>query len=124
MVTSRLARFSLIAFGGVCVGIGVVAVVVPGLPTTVFMIVAAWAFSKSSPRFQRWVTEHERFGPAVVAWREHGAIPAKAKILAVIAMTASLAAIVLFGAQNWILPTVVGAVMGGIGIWILTRPSV
>ncbi|MEL0022405.1 MAG: YbaN family protein, partial [Rickettsiales bacterium] len=68
---------------------GLIGIVVPGLPTTVFLLMAAWAFSRSSERFQNWLLAHPRLGPPVIAWRERGAIPARAKILAVAMMSVS-----------------------------------
>ncbi|MEK9644419.1 MAG: YbaN family protein [Alphaproteobacteria bacterium] len=86
---ARSARYALIAFGWICVAVGVIGIVVPGLPTTVFLLMAAWAFSRSSERFQNWLLAHPRLGPPVIAWRERGAIPARAKILAVAMMSVS-----------------------------------
>lgn len=123
MISSRSARIALIAFGWLCVAVGLVGVVVPGLPTTIFMIIAAWAFSRSSARFQRWLLEHPRFGPAVIAWRENGAIPPRAKLLALVTMASSLAFISFFVAHDWVLPAVVGAIMTAVAVYILTRPN-
>lgn len=122
-ITSRTGRYLMIAFGWICVGVGLVGVVVPGLPTTVFLLVAAWAFSRSSDRFQRWLIEHPRLGPPIVAWRERGAIPLKAKVLAVVMMSASLAIIVVYGAGGWVFPAVVGAVMAGAAAFVISRPN-
>lgn len=122
-MTTRSARYALIAFGWVCVATGVVGIVVPGLPTTVFLLLAAWAFSRSSERFQNWLLGHPRFGPPVVAWRDRGAIPLRAKILAVATMSASLAWIVLFVAESWEMPVTVGAVMAAAGLYVATRPN-
>ena len=123
VVSSRTARYALIAFGWLCVAIGLVGIVVPGLPTTVFILIAAWAFSRSSERFQRWLYEHPRFGPTIVAWRERGAIPLKAKVLAIVMMSVSLAWIVFYVADGWLLPFVVGTIMVGAGAYVVSRPS-
>lgn len=120
---SAPVRYFLIVFGWFNVGVGAVGVVVPGLPTTPFLLVAAWAFSKSSPRFQRWLRNHRRLGPPVRDWQDHRAIPVKAKVLAVAMMSASLAYIVFFVAKDWVLPTVVGVIMLGAGTYVVTRPS-
>ena len=123
LVSSPLARCGLMAFGWICVAIGLVAVVVPGLPTTVFMLMAAWAFSKSSERFGRWIVDHPRIGPTVAAWRESGAVPLKAKILAVSMMGGSFVWIVIFVAHGWVMPAVVGAVMAGSSVYLVSRPT-
>lgn len=122
-MNSRTGRYLLIAFGWLCVGIGLVGVVVPGLPTTVFLLAAAWAFSKSSERFQRWLIEHPTLGPPVVAWRERRAIPLKAKVLAVIMMSTSLAIIIVYGGGGWIFPTIVGVIMACAAAYVVSRPN-
>ena len=53
-------RAAYVAVGCVAVGLGTVGIVIPGWPTTVFFVVAAWAFSKSSPRLEAWVDEVSR----------------------------------------------------------------
>lgn len=121
-MTSRTGRYLMIAFGWLCVGIGLVGVVVPGLPTTVFLLIAAWAFSRSSERFQRWLIEHPHLGPPVKAWRDRGAIPLKAKVLAVVMMSGSLAIIIAYG-DGWILPTIVGTIMACAAAFVVTRPN-
>ena len=122
-MTPRTLRYVLAAFGWLCVGIGVIGIAVPGLPTTVFLIVAAWAFSRSSERFQAWLLSHPWLGPPVIAWRERGAISVRAKILAVATMTASLLWVVFFVAQSWELPVAVGTVMATGAIFVVSRPS-
>lgn len=120
---SRTARYALICLGWLCVGLGVVGIVVPGLPTTPFLLIAAWAFSKSSERFQAWLINHPRFGPYVKDWRERGAIPRKAKFLAVGMMTTSFLLTLLFVSTDWRLLTVMAVTMTGAGLYVCTRPD-
>ena len=116
-------RPALIAFGWINVGLGTAGVFIPGLPTTVFLIVALWAFSKSSERFHRWLYSHPRFGPPVREWSEHGVVPPRAKFLATTVMAASWVLLTLVVASDWRLPGLVGAVMVAVAAFILTRPS-
>jgi uncharacterized membrane protein YbaN (DUF454 family) len=120
---ARSARYALIAFGWICIAVGVIGIVVPGLPTTVFLLMAAWAFSRSSERFQNWLLAHPRLGPPVIDWRERGAIPVRAKILAVAMMSASFAWIVLYVAHSWEFPAAIGVVMAGGAAFVVTRPN-
>ncbi|VAW74625.1 Hypothetical protein DUF454, partial [hydrothermal vent metagenome] len=60
--------------------LGAVGAVLPGLPTTVFMLLALWAFSRSSKRFHDWLYHHPLFGPSLQQWHEHQIIPKNAKI--------------------------------------------
>lgn len=117
-------RWGLFAFGWVNVGLGMVGIIVPGMPTTVFLIIAAWAFSKSSDRFQRWLWEHPRFGPPIRSWHDHRVIPLKAKVLAAGMMTASFLYVTFFVAESWLLPALLAAVMVPAGAYIVTRDSV
>lgn len=116
-------RYALMGFGFLNVGIGLVGVVVPGLPTTVFLLVAVWAFSRSSERFHVWLYNHPRFGPPIRAWHAHRAIPRRAKICAVSTMAVSLTIIILFIAESWVLPAAVGTCMALVACFILTRPD-
>ena len=79
-------RLVWIGIGVVSVVLGVLGIVLPLLPTTPFMILAAWCFAKSSPRLHGWLLAHPRFGPMIVDWRDHRAIRPGAKRAAVLAM--------------------------------------
>ena len=120
-ISNCTLRWGLIAFGWLNVGLGVVGVVVPGLPTTVFLLVAAWAFSKSSERFQRWLWNHPRFGPSIRDRHQHRVIPRRAKILATAMMTMSFLFVTLVIAESWVLPAVLALVMVPAALYILTR---
>lgn len=80
-------RRSLYALAGlVFLGIGAVGVVVPGLPTTVFLIIASWLFARSCPGLHRALLEHPRFGPPLRQFAEDRSMPRRAKISAVVAI--------------------------------------
>ncbi|MEE2875719.1 MAG: YbaN family protein [Chloroflexota bacterium] len=78
-----IKRYLYLALGFICVGLGFVGIFVPGLPTTVFVLVAAWAFSRSSERFERWLLEHRIFGSLIQNWRQYRGISVRSKITAV-----------------------------------------
>ena len=86
-----------LTIGWIAVGIGGIGVVIPGLPTTVFMVFAAWCFSKSSPRFERWLLELPGIGPMISDYRDGLGMPKRAKIttLAMITVAVTLSAIVV-----------------------------
>ncbi len=117
-------RYGLMAFAWVNVGLGMIGIFVPGMPTTVFLIIAAWAFSKSSERFHRWLWNHPRFGPSIRSWHNHRVIPMKAKILASTMMAASFIFVTFFVAESWALPALLAAVMVPACVYIVTRDSV
>ena len=113
-----------LVLGFVFVGLGFVGAVLPGMPTTVFLILAAWCFSKSSDRFREWLMTHPRFGPVLQAWHKTRAIPVAAKCAAVGSMALSLSVTTFLIASSWQLPAILAAVLLPIAGWILSRPSV
>ncbi len=115
-------RIALLICGWCNVVLGMIGAVVPGMPTTVFLIIALWAFTRSSPRLRRWLYEHPRYGASLRDWDRHGVIPLKAKRLAGGMMAISLLIIVLV-ANSWVLPATVGGVMAVVLWFIVTRPS-
>lgn len=120
--SSRLCPLFFV-LGLICVGLGFIGAVIPGLPTTVFLIMAVWCFSRSSEKFKTWLMDHPRFGPALQAWHATKSIPRTAKIAAVTSMLLSLSFTALVVAQTWVLPTVLASIMMPIAVWIVTRPS-
>ncbi len=119
---TRGARTLYLAIGLVCVGLGVLGAVLPILPTTPFMLVALWAFSRSSSRLETWLLTHRVFGPRLHAWRAHHAIPLPVKLTAWGSMLASLTILVVGGAP--VLVIAVAAVVMAIGAtFIALRPS-
>lgn len=84
MTRRPLARVAWMLGGLVCVAIGAIGVVVPGLPTTVFFIAAAACFSRSSPRLEAWVLSLPKIGPAVRDYRAGLGMPRRAKVVAIV----------------------------------------
>ena len=120
--SSRTRRYALLVCGWSNVVLGMIGALLPGMPTTVFLIIALWAFTRSSPRLRAWLYNHPRFGAALQAWDRHRVIPPQAKCLAVSTMTVSLTILALI-ASGWVLPVTAGGVMAGVALFILTRPS-
>ena len=71
-----------LAAGWLCTLLGIVGLVLPVMPGTVFLIAAAWCFSRSSPRFEEWLIGHPQLGPQVVRWRRTGSIARRVKYIA------------------------------------------
>ncbi len=101
--------------------LGVIGAFLPVMPTTVFLIGALACFARGSPRLESWLLNHPRFGPALQAWRAEGAIPARAKKVAVAMMAVSLM-IVVAVSHSWIVPVIVGAVLVAVAAYVITRP--
>ena len=85
-VRSGALRIVWLVVGMIAVGLGGIGILVPGLPTTVFLIVAAWCFARSSPRFERWVLGLPGVGPMVRDHRDGLGMPRRAKVLALAMM--------------------------------------
>lgn len=121
-VMKTLVRYLLMAFAGLCVALGVIGIFVPGLPTTVFILMAGWAAARSSPRFLAWLENHRLFGPMLRNWRETRSVSRKAKWCAAITMTIS--AVILFIVQPfpWLAEGVT-LFMAIVLIWLWRRPE-
>lgn len=109
------------AAGAASLVTGLVGLFLPLLPTTPFVLLAAFCFARASARAERWILEHPRFGPMVRDWRERRAIPRRAKQLAwtMMALGSAWAA--------WVLPGVwkglPAAVCLAVGVWMYRLPT-
>ncbi len=111
-----------LVLGVTALGLGGAGVVLPLLPTTPFVLLAAFAFARSSPRLHAWLTNHRTFGPMIENWRREGAISRRTKALSVAVMAATFAGSWLAGVRPWIL-AVQAVALAGAAIFVLTRPS-
>lgn len=122
--TERAYRRHLLqGFGWVCVALGAIGIVLPVMPTTVFLLAALWAFARSSPRLHTWLVENPYFGPYIADWERDRIIPKRAKIIAVIMMTASGLWLAL--GTNAPLMVVFGviSILIGVAAYVVTRQS-
>jgi uncharacterized membrane protein YbaN (DUF454 family) len=87
-VTARRALVA--ALGMLSVALGIVGVFVPGLPTTVFVIAAAYLFARSSPTLEAWLEHHRWLGPPLQRFRQTRGMPRKSKVLALASMWAGM----------------------------------
>ncbi len=109
--------------GMLLLGLGGLGIVLPVLPTAPFFIAAAACFSRSSPRFDKWLIGHPVLGQPVRAWREYRAIPWQAKLVAIVAMSCSFAALLVVGSDHPTVLVIVGAVLVASAAFILSRPT-
>lgn len=110
LLVAPLARPLWLALGLMCVALGALGIVVPGLPTTVFFIVAAWAFTKSSPRLEAWVLGLPGIGRSVRDHRAGLGMPRRVKVVAVLCVVVFAGSAVLWAIDLTWLRLVVGAV--------------
>ncbi|MET0609731.1 YbaN family protein [Pseudomonas caspiana] len=118
---SRLSRllFGMLAY--ISLGIGIAAIFIPGLPTTEFILLAAWAATKSSPRLSAWLENHKLFGPILSNWRNGRRVTRKAKISATVSMLVC-AAVMLYLMHGWPVYAAIGGMVLG-NLWIWSRPE-
>jgi uncharacterized membrane protein YbaN (DUF454 family) len=118
----RPQRLALLGLGYLCLVLAAIGAVLPVMPTTVFLIIAAWAFGRASPRLRAKLLNHPRFGPSLRAWQAHGVIGRRAKRAALFAMALSwvLAALLLRDMKT---SAIIGCGMLAVALFIATRPS-
>ncbi len=121
------ARFSVprllwLGAGLASVMLGLIGVIIPLLPTTVFMILAAFCFARSSAKLNTWLLEHRYFGPSIRHWQDHGAIPKSGKKAALLAMIIMLC-IGYFIGVSLLMLSVQSLMFIAVLIFIWSRPS-
>jgi len=115
-------KVALLALGWICVGLGFIGIFVPGLPTTIFLIIALWAFTKSSKRLRIWLLNHKRFGPILRNWQEHKVVPLKAKILMVVLQTL-VVIIVQYTFDNLFITVGLAIILLMVATYVISLPS-
>lgn len=92
---SRLVRALLWVAGSVALVLGLIGVVLPGLPTTPFILLAAACYAKASPRLHAWLLHHRWFGPMLRDWERDRSLTRRSKTIAILSMT------VMVGISIW-----------------------
>ncbi|MEM9724955.1 MAG: YbaN family protein [Pseudomonadota bacterium] len=117
-----MARLIWLVLGGLALALAILGAALPLLPTTPFLLVAAFAFARSSPRLHAWLLNHPRFGPLIRNWRDEGAISRPVKRAAAAAMAATFLLSVALGAPGWLL-AIQAVALAGAAVFVLTRPD-
>ncbi|WP_439586407.1 YbaN family protein [Hydrogenophaga sp.] len=117
---SRTVRWLLWAAGSISLALGLIGVVVPGLPTTPFVLLAAACYAKASPRLHGWLLRHRFLGPMVRDWEAHRSLTRRTKTIAILSM------VVMVGLSAWGLrhqPWALGALLaaGLVGAFVVVR---
>lgn len=118
-----ITKFAFLILGWASLFLGALGVILPLLPTTPFVLLAAFAFSKSSERFHQWLLNHKLFGPLILDWQQNGVIKPQVKRLATFSI------IIMLGLSFYLLPVPKPVVLGIcftvslVLIFIWTRPS-
>ena len=110
------------ALGLFCVGMAYIGIVVPGIPFSIFLVIAAWAFAKSSPRLHAWLYNHPWFGKFLTNWTEKKVFPTRGKYLMILVMASSLA-FLWFTTENIKASAWSGGFMLLVAIWAWRYPA-
>lgn len=104
------------------IAVGTIGIFLPLLPTTPFILLAAWAAPKASPRLHHWLHTHPQFGPILQAWRDEGAVPPAARITAGIMLILSWSLLVWLRVPTFAL-WLTGLLFAGVMAFLMTRPN-
>ena len=115
-------RCLLMVFSVLCVVLGLIGAVVPGMPTTVFILMAAWAAMRSSPKLHGWLYAHATFGPILRNWDEGGQVSRRVKWTASASMLFSSALIFYLSVKPWLTGLAL-TVMACVLVWLWLRPE-
>lgn len=108
--------------GGLALVFGLAGIVLPLLPTTPFLLLAAFCFARASPRLEMWLVEHPRLGPPIRHWRAERALSRRAKIVALIAIAATFGLSLVLRLPPWVL-LVQALTLGAVTLFLVTRPE-
>ena len=122
MIANGRTRVFWLIGGLVSLGLGIIGAVLPLLPTTPFVLLAAFCFARSSPRLQLWLERHRVFGPMIANWRRYGAISVRTKIYSLGTMAASPFLTWALDAPLWALIAQIVTLMAA-ATFVATRPS-
>ncbi|MDA1074118.1 MAG: YbaN family protein [Proteobacteria bacterium] len=115
-------RLIWIFLGSLCVGLGAAGIILPLVPTTPFLLLAAFCFARGSPKLHGWLIHHPQFGPPIQHWREHKAVSTGVKVSAGIFMLAVLLISLIMGVDRMIV-IIQACIFTIVTGFLLTRPS-
>jgi hypothetical protein len=116
-------RGLFLAFGTLALALAVLGIFLPLLPTTPLVLLAAACYARGSRRFYEWLLAQRTFGPIVHEWQRHRSIPYKTKVTAVILMSLTLGASIVFFVRPPWLKIALAVMGGGLAVWLYRMPS-
>ena len=120
---SSIYRFVLSTFGMLFVGLGILGIFLPLLPTTIFLILAAACFIRSSDRLHNWLTRHRVLGTYLRFAQGKSGIPMRAKVVTLIVLWATILTSAFYFVSFWWLRILLLCIATAVSIFILTRPT-
>lgn len=101
MESQKAKRILLIAAGSLCVLLGIIGILAPILPTTPFLLLAAYLYARSSERFLHWLLTNRLFGRYIDNYRSGRGIPLLQKVLTILALWLTIGLSILYVVENW-----------------------
>lgn len=102
--------------------LGLIGLLLPIMPTVPFLLVAAWAGGKGWPVLEAKLLAHPKYGPQILAWREHGVVKRRPKVIAIVMMSGS-AIMLSLSPVAIVIKVAVIAIMASVAIWLILRPE-
>ncbi|MDA4845418.1 YbaN family protein [Hoeflea poritis] len=118
---NRLQCYLWLAAGCISLALGIIGIVLPLLPTTPFLLLAAFCFARGSEKLHSWLVNHPRLGPPIRDWETYRAISKRGKVMAMIAIVAVFVISILAGVATYVI-AIQAVVLSAVSIFILTRP--
>ena len=122
MIGDAFRRLLWLALAYTALALGVIGIFVPGLPTTPFVLLSAFAAARGSRRLHAWLLAHRQFGPMIRDWQASGAVSRRAKRAATAMMALSAVLMFLTAPKAWMAATGT-AIMAVVAIWLWLRPE-
>jgi uncharacterized membrane protein YbaN (DUF454 family) len=120
---SLTVRVVLVAAGTLCVGLGIVGLFMPVLPTTPFLLLAAACYARASSRFYNWLLNNRTFGPTIREWRRYRSIPYRTKLTAIALMAVTLTSSIVFFVRSPALRVALAVLGVLLAVWMYRIPS-
>jgi hypothetical protein len=120
---SKPLKLFYISLGTLSVGLGFVGIFVPLLPTTAFLLLAAWCYARSSERFYNWLLGNRMFGRYLTSYIEGRGVPLKTKIVSLLLLWFTILSSVVFFIENIYIDLLLIGIAAGVSYHILTLPA-
>ncbi|MDG6220004.1 MAG: YbaN family protein [Candidatus Thermoplasmatota archaeon] len=117
---SKIKRGLLIAAGTISVGLGMIGIVLPVLPTTPFLLLAAACYAKSSDRFHNWLMNNKVFGEYIRNYMEGKGIPLKVKIMSISFLWITILTSAFLLMENWLIRILLMGIASAVTVHILS----
>ena len=122
--SNRLARLLLIIAGWFFVALGIIGIFLPVMPTTVFLLIAAACFARSSEKFYYWLLNNKYLGKLIKDYREHRGMPVRAKVIAILMLNIAIGYSALFAVKILWVQILLFAIAIGVTAYILSIKTI